>query len=119
MQPRSFFFLRVKIMIVAMKLTSEPKITSNGINDPNIMPLTAFPTRQPSVAPQIKGHPNSAAKGNRQSATLSWMGPDDIGARKIKSTAYRLAKTAVRLTVLASTLSSPPTPGFVWRNGWR
>ena len=71
MQPRSFLFLKAKIMRVATKLTMEPKTTSNGINDPNIIPLTAFPTRQPSVAPQITGQPNNAASGSRQSATLS------------------------------------------------
>jgi hypothetical protein len=72
MQPIIFLFLKAKIVRVATKLAMGPKTTSKGFNDPKaIMPPTVFPTKQPSVAPQITGQPNNAAKGSRQSATLS------------------------------------------------
>lgn len=88
MQLRNFFFLNVKIVKVAMKFAAAPRTTSTMFNEPKaITPPTAFPTRQPSVAPRITGQPNNAASGRRQSATLSCTGGKEAGARKITRTA--------------------------------
>jgi hypothetical protein len=57
---------------VAKRFAIEPKATSTGLTAPKaIIPPTAFPTKHPIVAPNIIGHPNNAASGNRQSAILS------------------------------------------------
>jgi len=86
--PKSLLLLKTKIVKVARKLAAEPKIISIGSIAPKaIIPPATFPTKHPIVAPPIIGHPSKAASGRRLSATLSWIGPNDIGARKTSNTA--------------------------------
>jgi len=52
--------------------------------------------KQPSVTPITIGGPSSADRVIKQSDTLSWIGPKDIGAKAKVKTAYRLATVTVK-----------------------
>src|SRR5437667_3165581 len=115
----------------ARRLTRLPPTMSSPLEadgNPVIESAAKLPTTVQIPSPRIAGHPKRMARGIRASATLTCIGRLLIGANPMTRAAYSAPNTAASarflepetvILSLVSLLICLPTPGFVWRNGWK